>query len=80
MRVPCGEPLVPCVPLVGIRRKGILGSVEAALSLLDAVSSLRGMCPSYHSCRLYVLNPPQRPRRLTFPEEVRVGPRDARIS
>ena len=42
-RVPCGEPVVPCVPLLGVRRKGILGRVEASLSLLDAVSSLRRM-------------------------------------
>ena len=40
MRVPCAEPLVPCVPLVGVRRKGILASVEAPLSPLDAVNTL----------------------------------------
>ena len=76
----CGKPVVPCVPRLGFRRTGIQGSVAAPNSLLDAVSFLRGVCPSYHSRRLYVLNPPQRPRRLTFPEEVRAGPRDARIT
>ena len=75
MHVPCGEPVLPCVPLVGVLRKGILGSVETPLSLLDAVSFRRGMCPSYHSRRLYVPNPPQCFRRLPFPEEVRWSPR-----
>ena len=52
-------------------------------SLLDAVNflgcweGLRG--PWHHSCSLHVLNLPQRPRHLTFPEEVRVGPSGARI-
>ena len=38
---PCGEPVVPCVARVGFRWKGILGSVSAPLSLLDAVRVLR---------------------------------------
>ena len=38
--VPCGELLAPCVFLVGVLRKGILVSVEAPLSSLDAVSFL----------------------------------------
>ena len=36
--VPCGELLAPCVFLVGVRRKGMLVSVETPLSPLDAVS------------------------------------------
>ena len=63
------------MPLVGVRRKGILGSVEAPLSLLDAISFLQGVCPWYHSRRLYVPNLCQRPTRLTFPEEARRSPR-----
>ena len=55
---PCGEPVVPCVPRVGFRRIRIPGSVAAPLSLVDAVSFLRGLCPWYHSRRLYVPNPP----------------------
>ena len=55
-----------------------MGSVEAPLSLLDGVSFLRGVCPSYHSRRLYLPNP-QRSRLLTFPEEVRAGSRGAHI-
>ena len=76
---PCGEPVVPCVPRVGFQMIGIPGSVAAPLSLIDGVSFLRGVCPSYRSRRLYVPSPPQRPRRLTFPEEVCAGPRGARI-
>ena len=76
---PCGEPMVPWVPRVGFRRTGILGSVAAPLSLLDAVSFLRGVCPSYQSRRLYVLNRCQRHRRFFFPVEVRAGPRGACI-
>ena len=39
--VPRGELLAPCVFLVGVRKKkGMLVSVEAPLSLLDAVSFL----------------------------------------
>ena len=63
---PCGEAVVPRVPRVGFQRTGILGSVAAPLPLLDAVSFLRGVCPSYHSHRLYVPKPPGRPRHLTF--------------
>ena len=37
---PCGELLAPCLPLVGVRRKRILVSVEAPLSSLDAVNFL----------------------------------------
>ena len=76
---PCGEPVVPWLPWVGFRRIGIPGSVAAPLSLIDAVSFLRGVCPSYHSRRLYVPNPPRHPGRLTFPEKVCAGPRGARI-
>ena len=73
--------LAPCLPLVGVRRKGILVSVEDPLSSLDVVkfSGLRGMCASHHSRRLHVPNLPQRPKRLTFSEEVRAGPSGARI-
>ena len=43
--VQCGGPLVPCVPLVGVWRKGILVSVEAPLLLFDACNFLgRGEC------------------------------------
>ena len=55
------------MPLVGVRRKGILGSVEAPLSLLDAVSFLRGVCPSYHSRRSYVPNPPLASQAFNVP-------------
>ena len=76
---PCGEPVVPYLPRVGFRRIGIPGCVAAPLPLFDAVSFLRGVCPSYHSRRLYVPEPPRRPRRLTFPEEVCAGPRGSHI-
>ena len=76
---PCGKPVVPCVPRLGFWRIGIPGSVAAPLPLIDAVSFLRGVCPSYHLRRLYVRKHPWRPRRLTFPEEVCAGPRGARI-
>ena len=48
-------------------------------SLLNAVNFLRRLCPSHHFRKLHVRNPPQRPRRLTFPEEVRAGPSGAPI-
>ena len=76
---PCCAPVVPCVPQLGFGRLGIPGSVAAPLPLIDFVNFLRGARPSYHSRRLYVPQPPRRPRRVTFPEEVRAGPRGARI-
>ena len=76
---PCGEPVVPRVLRLGFRMIGIPGSVAAPLRLIDAVSFLRGVRPSYHSRSLYVPKPPRRPRCLTFPEEVCAGPRGARI-
>ena len=76
---PCGEPVVPCEPRVGLQRIGILGSVEAPLPLIDAATFLRGMCPPYHLRRLYVLKHPWRPRPLTFSEEVCFCPHGARI-
>ena len=51
---PCGEPVAPRVPRVGFRRIGIPGSVAAPLPLVDDVNFLRGVCPPYHSHRLYV--------------------------
>ena len=47
----CGELVAP---RVGLWRTGVPGSVAAPLPLMDAVNCLRGVCPSYHSHRLYV--------------------------
>ena len=76
---PCGEPVVPRLPREGFRRIEIPGSVAAALLLIDDVSFLRVVCPSYHLRRLYVPKPPRRPSCLTYPEEMCTGPRGARI-
>ena len=51
---PCGELVAPRMPWVGLWRTGVPGSVAAPLPLMDAVNCLRGVCPSYHSHRLYV--------------------------
>ena len=51
---PCGELVAPRMPRVGFWRTGVPGSVAAPLHLMDAVNCLRGVCPSYHSHRLYV--------------------------
>ena len=51
---PCGELVAPRMPRVGLWRTGVPGSVAAPLPLMDAVNCLRGVCPSYHSHRLYV--------------------------
>ena len=51
---PCGELVAPRMPRVGLWRTGVPGSVAAPLPLIDAVNCLRGVCPSYHSHRLYV--------------------------
>ena len=50
----CGELVAPRMPRVGLWRTGVPGSVAAPLPLMDAVNCLRGVCPSYHSHRLYV--------------------------
>ena len=49
-----GELVAPRMPRVGLWRTGVPGSVAAPLPLMDAVNSLRGVCPPYHSHRLYV--------------------------
>ena len=51
---PCGELVAPRMPRVGLWRTGVPGSVAAPLPLMDAVNYLRGVCPPYHSHRLYV--------------------------
>ena len=51
---PCGELVAPRMPRLGLWRTGVPGSVAAPLPLMDAVNCLRGVCPSYHSHRLYV--------------------------
>ena len=51
---PCGELAAPRMPRVGSWRTGVPGSVAAPLPLMDAVNCLRGVCPPYHSHRLYV--------------------------
>ena len=52
---PCGEFVAPRMPRVELCRTGVPGSVAAPLPLTDAVNCLRGVRPSYHSHRLYVL-------------------------
>ena len=64
---PCGEPVAPRVPWLGFRRIGIPGSVAAPLPLIDAVSLLRGVCPSYHSRRLYVPRSPLASQAFNLP-------------
>ena len=51
---PCGELVAPRMPRVGLWRTGVPGSVAAPLPLMDAVNCLPGVCPPYHSHRLYV--------------------------
>ena len=50
----CGELVAPRMPRVGLWRTGVPGSVATPLPLMDAVNCLRGVCPLYHSHRLYV--------------------------
>ena len=51
---PCGELVAPRMPRVGLWRTGVPGSVAAPLPLMGADNCLRGVCPPYHSHRLYV--------------------------